>query len=287
MIQSFLNESIVKRAQEKGLVEIDIVNLRDFATDSYKTVDDRPYGGGAGMVIKVDVVSRALESLNEESIQIFPQDQLVQNSSDIKQNERQHSVTQNSVRDESGLQTTDLRQNLKDSSVKIILMSAKGKGYSQSIAEQYSKLNHLVVIAGHYEGFDARVEELVDEQISVGDFVLTGGEIPAAAIVDSVVRLIPGVLKKEKAPKEESFFRCPVNRLIDQLGEDEILQRLKEKGVTEVSLVEYPQYTRPEDFNGSKVPTVLLSGNHAEIEKWRLKQAYEETKKRRPDLLAI
>lgn len=211
MIEGFFKESIVKRAIEKKLVEIEIVNIRDFATDSYGSVDDRPYGGGAGMIMRVDVLYRAL-------------------------------------------------QKIKSPKAKIVLTSPKGKLFKQAKAQEYSKLKNLIIIAGHYEGVDERVRDYVDEEISLGDFILTGGEIASSAIVDSVVRLIPGVLKKKEATSFESFS-----------GREKIL--------------EYPQYTRPEVFQGKKVPTVLLSGDHKEIENWRKKKAIEVTKKIRPDLL--
>ncbi len=236
MIEGFLGESIIKRAQEKGLVKIEMVDLRSFAKNKYGSVDDRPYGGGAGMVLRVDVLSEAINKIK----------------------------TKNS---------------------KTILTSAKGKLFSQQKALKLSKLEHLILIAGHYEGVDERILEFIDEEISLGDFVMTGGEITAVAIVDSVVRLIPGVLKKEEATQFESFFEVPVDQLIRTIGENEILIKLKQKGTSKVKLLEYPHYTRPEDFQGKKVPQILLQGNHQEIEKWRLKIAYEETIKKRPDFL--
>jgi tRNA (guanine37-N1)-methyltransferase len=240
MIRGFVNESIIKRAIEKKAVEIELVNLRDFAIDDYGSVDDRPYGGGAGMILRVDVINKAIEKIaNSES-----------------------------------------RIN------KIILTSPKGKVFNQSLADKYSKLDHLIIIAGHYESVDERVTDFIDEEISLGDFVMTGGEITATAITDAVVRLLPGVLKKEEATKNESFFSTPINHLIGVVGEHEILKKLKQKGVESVTLLEYPHYTRPEDFQGKKVPMVLLSGNHKDIEAWRLKAAFEETVKKRPDLLS-
>ena len=238
MISGFCNESILKRAQEKGIVEIEIVNLRDFAPDSYGTVDDRPYGGGAGMVMRADVLDEAIKKV-------------------------------------------------KDLNSKVILTSAKGKTYSQAKAQELSKHNHIVIIAGHYEGVDERVMEYVDEEISIGDYVLTGGEIPAAVIIDSVVRLLPGVLKKNSATEEESFYHISVNELIDVVGETEILGRLRKNSIEFVQLLEYPQYTRPEEFDGKKAPEELLSGDHEKIRKYRLKKSYEETKTKRPDLLDI
>ncbi len=248
MISAFFEESIVKRAQEKGLVEIEIINLRDFATDSYGSVDDKPYGGGVGMVLRVDVLHKALQSTLRSSKFQVPSSKQIPNS-------------------------------------KIILTSAKGKQFNQAKAAEYSKIGNLIIISGHYEGVDERVLNFVDEEISLGDFVLTGGEIVVAAIVDAIVRLIPGVLKKEEATQLESFFNISIYRLIEIIGEDEILIRLKNKGVKNIKLLEFPQYTRPEEFLGKKVPEVLLSGNHKEIEKWRIKMAFEETVKKRPDLL--
>ena len=238
MISGFCNESILKRAQEKGIVEIEIVNLRDFAPDSYGTVDDRPYGGGAGMVMRADVLDEAIKKV-------------------------------------------------KDLNSKVILTSAKGKTYSQAKAQELSKHNHIVIIAGHYEGVDERVMEYVDEEISIGDYVLTVGEIPAAVIIDSVVRLLPGVLKKDGATEEESFYQISVKELIDIVGETEILGRLRKNTIEFVQLLEYPQYTRPEEFDGKKAPEELLSGDHEKIRKYRLKKSYEETKTKRPDLLDI
>jgi len=222
MISGFFEESIVKRAVEKKLVEIEIINLRDFAIDDYGTVDDRPYGGGAGMVLRVDVIHKAISKIKSPSF----------------------------AKASAGKQK-----------LKTILTSPKGKTFDQKKAQEFSKLDHLVIIAGHYEDVDARVLDYVDEEISMGDFILTGGEIPASAIVDSIVRLIPGVLKKDKATINESF------------------------NINDKKILEYPQYTRPEEFMGKKVPEVLLKGDHKKIEKWREEKAIEETKLKRPDLL--
>lgn len=212
MISGFFEESIVKRAMTKKLVEIEIINLRDFAIDDYGTVDDRPYGGGVGMILRVDVIHKAISKI-------------------------------------------------KNRKSKIVLTSPKGKVFDQKKAQEYSKLDHLIIISGHYEDVDARVQDFVDEEISMGDFILTGGEIPASAIVDSIVRLIPGVLKKEQATISESF------------------------NINGKKILEYPQYTRPEEFMGKKVPEVLLNGDHKKIEEWKEEKAIEETKLKRPDLL--
>lgn len=208
-----LNTSMIKKAKDEKLVKIKIHSLRKWTKDKHKTADDRPYGGGKGMILMIEPVFNALKELS-------PKD--------------------------------------KTKKSKTILLSPQGKVFNQKLAEKYSKLDHLILIAGHYEGFDERIREhLIDEEISIGDYVLTGGEIPAMVIVDSVIRLIPGVLEEE-AKKYESFTK---------------------KGL------DYPQYTRPSDYKGWKVPEVLLSGNHAEIEKWRKKKALENTKKKRPDLI--
>lgn len=206
MLREALNYSIVKRAQEKKKLHINLINIREFATDTYKTVDDHPYGGGAGMILKVDVVDRALQTTKGKKILLDPQ----------------------------------------------------GKPYTQKRAQELSKLDDIVLVCGHYEGVDERVRSLVDEEISIGDYVLTGGEIPALVVVDSVTRLLPGVLAKPEATLHESFSE---------------------------NLLEYPQYTRPEAYNGIKVPSALMSGNHAEISRWRNEQSKIKTRKKRPDLL--
>lgn len=199
MFKGPFDESILRRAQDNSLVEINIHDLRKWGLDDRRTVDDRPYGGGVGMVMRVDVVDAALRSL----------------------------VTKH--------------QSLN---TKIILLDATGETYTQEKARELAKVEHLILIAGHYEGVDHRIHEhLVDEVISIGDYVLTGGEIPAMVIVDSVVRLIPGAVGKEESIKDESH--------------------------STPGYLEYPQYTRPEEYRGWKVPKVLLSGNHKQIEDWR------------------
>ncbi len=216
MFKGPFGESIVKRAQEKGLVKITIHDLRKWSQDTHKTVDDRPYGGGPGMILMCQPIFDAVEQLKSQSSIINHQSS-------------------------------------------IILLTPQGKVFNQKIARQLSKINHLILICGHYEGIDERVREnLVDEEISIGDYILTGGELPAMIVTDAIVRLIPNVLKKPEAIKEESFSK---------------------------NLLESPQYTRPADFKNWKVPKILLSGNHKKIEKWRKKKALEKTKKRRPDLL--
>lgn len=205
--ENFTNHSIIKRAISKKLVKIKLVNIRDFATDTRKTVDDTPYGGGAGMVMKVDILHRTLKSIKPKPY--------------------------------------------------VILLSASGNQYTQKLAKTLTKHENIALICGHYEGIDARIEKYVDNVISIGDYILTGGEIPAMVLADSITRIIPGVISPE-SPQNESF---------------------------EKDLLEYPQFTRPEQFHGQKVPKVLLSGNHKEIKAWRNQKSKERTKKYRPDLL--
>lgn len=222
MFKGPFDESIIKRAQEKKLVEIKIHNLRQWAKDKHKTVDDRPFGGGVGMIIMIQPVYDALESLKTKN---------------------------------------------KKQKTKTILLTPQGKVFNQKIARRLSKLDHLIFICGHYEGVDERVRKhLVDEEISIGDYILTGGELPAMVITDAIVRLIPGALKKSEATKNESFSKMRNSKL--------------------KVLLEYPQYTRPANFKGWKVPKILLSGNHQKIAEWRKKKAIERTKERRPDLLS-
>ncbi|MBI4035135.1 MAG: tRNA (guanosine(37)-N1)-methyltransferase TrmD [Candidatus Chisholmbacteria bacterium] len=213
-------ESMIKRAQEKGLVEIKIHNLRDWAEDERGTVDDKPYGGGPGMILRVDIIERAI---------------------------------------------IDLRSQISDKS-KVILLTPQGNKFDQKKARELTRLDHIILIAGHYEGFDERVRQLPDEEISIGDYVLTGGELPAMVVVDAVVRLIPGVLGDEASLKDESFSLSATSH-------------------EPRAILEYPQYTRPEEFKGMKVPEILLSGNHAEIARWRQEQAIKRTRERRPDLV--
>ena len=207
---SSLNESIIGRAKKNEQINIKLINIRDFSEDKHNKVDDTPYGGGAGMVMKPDVVYRAYKSLENKE------------------------------------------------NAKVIYMSPQGKTLNQKKVVELSKEGHLIILCGHYEGIDQRVlDKIVDEEISIGDYVLTGGELPAMVLIDSVSRYVEGVLNKNSV-EEESFSK---------------------------GMLEYPQYTRPEEFEGIKVPEVLLSGNHGEIEKWRTEKQIEITKKKRPDLL--
>ena len=210
-----LNESIMKRAQENKIIDLQIHNLRDWATDKHHIVDDAPFGGGQGMMMKPEPIFAAVEELKQSAI--------------------------------------------SNQQSKIILMSPGGRRLDQKLATELSAESHLIVICGHYEGVDQRViEHLVDLEISIGDYVLTNGAIAAVVLVDAVVRLLPGVLGHEHSAADDSFS---------------------------AGILEGPQYTRPAEFRGWKVPDVLLSGNHAEIAKWQKEQALKRTKQNRPDLL--
>lgn len=218
MFRGPFEESMVKRAMDNGVVEINIHDLRDWTTDNHRSVDDRPYGGGAGMVMKIEPIEKAVQSLKIKNQQ-----------SKIKNKE---------------FSFAEASEDKSDPQIKTVLLSAKGEAYTQQKAQEYAKLDQLIMVAGHYEGVDERVaKHVVDEEIRIGDYVLTGGELPAMVIVDSLVRLLPGVLGNEESAKVESH--------------------------SEPGYLEYPQYTRPEEYKGWKVPEVLLSGNHGEIEKWR------------------
>lgn len=223
MFKGPFDESIIKRAKEKGLVEIKIHDLRKWAVDKRGTVDDRPYGGGTGMVLIVKPIVKALDELKKSC-----------------------PVSHVSCHE------------------KIVILTPQGKVFNQRTAQKLSRLKHLILLCGHYEGFDERIRRFVDEEISIGDYILTGGEIPAMVLVDTIARLIPGVLEKPEAIEFESFSNSKIPH---------------------TQLLEYPQYTRPENFRGLKVPKILLSGNHQKIAKWRANQALKRTKQRRPDLL--
>lgn len=213
MIQNGMNTSITGRAIEKGLINVNTINIRDYTTNKHLKVDDYPYGGGAGLVMQAEPVYRAYESIAE-------------------------------------------KLNKKP---RVIFVTPCGHTFNQTMAEELAKEEELVILCGHYEGIDERVlEMIVTDQVSIGDYVLTGGELPAMVMMDCISRLVPGVLHNDVSAEFESFHD---------------------------NLLEYPQYTRPEEFMGKKVPDVLLSGHHANVEKWRREQSLERTAKYRPDLL--
>ena len=204
-----LDFSMVKRARDAGILDLRVVNLRDYTHDRHKTVDDKPFGGGPGMLLKPEPIFEAVESL-------------------------------------------------ADATTRVVMLTPAGRKFDQGIAREMAQQKHLLFLCGAYEGFDERIRTLAQDEISIGDFVLTNGALPAMVVVDAVTRLLPGVLGDEQSSQDESFSH---------------------------GTLEYPHYTRPAEFRGMKVPEILLSGNHAEIEKWRREQAEARTKERRPDLL--
>jgi len=207
-----LNESIIGRAQEKKIIEINTINIRDFSLDKHRKVDNYPYGGGTGMVMMAQPIYDAYLSIVEKL----------------------------------------------DYKPKVIYLSPQGKLFHQKMAERLKEEKHLILLCGHYEGIDERIiEEIVDEEISIGDYVLTGGELPAMVLIDCISRLVPGVLASEESYSDESLYN---------------------------GLLEYPQYTRPSEFRGKKVPEILLTGHHANINKWRRRQSIKRTYIKRPDL---
>ncbi len=209
MFSGPLDESIIKRARDKGLLVLGIHNLRDYTHDRHKTVDDKPFGGGPGMLLKPEPLFEAVESLTSEQTHV-------------------------------------------------VLLTPSGRRLNQALVRDLTRHSHLLLVCGSYEGFDERIRSLADDELSIGDYVLTNGALPAMVIIDAVTRLLPGVLGDEESVVQESFSN---------------------------DLLEYPQYTRPADFRGMTVPDVLISGHHAEIAKWRLEQSELRTRQRRPDLL--
>ena len=237
MVENGLKTSIIGRAVAGGLLSIEAVNIRDFAFNKHQSVDDYPYGGGAGMLMQAEPVYLAYKDI-EERIQKRIQD------AEVK--------VQN-----AGIQ--DAETVSPDKKLRVVYLSPQGKTFDQKMAEELAEEEDLVLLCGHYEGIDERVlEEIVTDYVSIGDYVLTGGELPAMVMVDTISRLVPGVLHNDVSAEFESF---------------------------QDNLLEYPQYSRPEEWHGKKVPPVLLSGHHANIEKWRREQSILRTYERRPDLL--
>ncbi len=249
IFSSYFGESILKRAQEKNKIKINIYDLREWTTDKHKTVDEAPYGGGAGMIMKVDILYRAIQDIKTKITNTRPAGPLRRRYSEASGQELQ--ITNKSKIQKLKSETCE---------AKIILLSAKGKTWNQQLARKYTKLNDIILICGRYEGVDERITHFIDEEISIGNYILTGGEIPAMAIVDSITRLLPGVLGNPSSLDEESFS----NSFKIQNSKFKIC-------------AEYPQYTRPEIFIDDtgqeyKIPDILLSGHHAKIKKWREQQ---------------
>lgn len=232
MFPGVLDSSLIGKARKKGLVSYDLVQIRDFAQDKHKTVDDTPYGGGEGMVLRADVLFHAWKSVVSTILA-----QSCTHSPDALLLDRNH---------------------LKKQGVTTVLLSPQGKVFNQSLAKELAGYSHLILICGHYEGVDERFIDLcVDREISIGDYVLTGGELPALVLADTVTRLVPGVVGNERSLTEESL---------------------------ETGLLKYPQYTRPREFQGLSVPEILMKGDHGAIRRWREEAMEERTREKRPDL---
>ncbi len=242
MVMEGLNTSITGRAVKNGHITIEAINIRDFAENKHGQVDDYPYGGGAGMVMQPGPVYRAYEH--------------VKNAIDTRNAGDDKTIEHNMNHKDSA---EAMIENASGKKPRVIYMTPQGKVFNQSIAEELAKEDDLILLCGHYEGIDERVlEMIVTDNLSIGDYVLTGGELPAMVVIDTVSRLVPGVLHNDVSAEFETFHD---------------------------NLLEYPQYTRPEEFMGKRVPDVLLSGHHKNIDAWRREQSLQRTKERRPDLL--
>ena len=248
MIRNGMNTSITGRAINAGILSVEAINIRDYAFNKHQKVDDYTYGGGAGMLMQAEPVYLAYEAVKE---QIDKRKQ---------ENIKSEEVTSTEPADCSEVRNSDLQdENSKKRPLRVVYLSPQGDVFNQKMAEEMAQEEDLVLLCGHYEGIDERVlEEIVTDYVSIGDYVLTGGELPAMVMIDTISRLVPGVLHNDVSAEFESF---------------------------QDNLLEYPQYSRPEEWRGKKVPPILLSGHHANIEKWRREQSILRTMERRPDLL--
>ena len=246
MIEQGLNTSITGRAISNGLLSIEAVNIRDYAFNKHQSVDDYPYGGGAGMLMQAEPVYLAYEAVRKKIAERKPTEAETEEPAEAEQLEEKPV-------------TGSEEEPVKEKKLRVVYLSPQGDVFSQGMAEELAKEEDLVLLCGHYEGIDERVlEEIVTDYVSIGDYVLTGGELPAMVMVDAISRLVPGVLHNNVSAEFESF---------------------------QDNLLEYQQYSRPEEWHGKKVPPVLMSGHHANIEKWRREQSILRTYERRPDLL--
>lgn len=243
MVLNGLNTSIIGRAVNSGLLSIEAVNIRDYAFNKHQSVDDYPYGGGAGMLMQAEPVYLAWEAVEEK----------------IKARRELPTENEAALAEQAKIPEQSKAAENEGKRTRVVYLSPQGNVFNQKMAEELAQEEDLILLCGHYEGIDERVqEEIVTDYVSIGDYVLTGGELPAMVMVDAISRLVPGVLHNNVSAEFESF---------------------------QDNLLEYPQYTRPEEWHGKKVPPVLLSGHHANIEKWRREQSILRTKERRPDLL--
>ena len=252
MIENTFKESVTGKAMEKGIVSLQTINIRDFANNKYKHVDDYIYGGGSGMLMQAEPVFLAFEKALSD-IGITYDDY----KESLKDSETSNEL-QNESESDDGQTDEVVNEEQKKRKLRVLYMSPQGRTFNQQMAEELSREDDVIILCGHYEGIDERAIELIKpEEVSIGDFVLTGGELAASIIMDAVTRLQPGALGSDESAVYESFYD---------------------------GLLEYPQYTRPEEFMGLTVPPVLLSGHHKNIETWRHEQALERTKEKRPDL---
>ena len=243
-----LDHGIVRRTSEAGLIHVHVQNLREFTKGRHRTVDDRPFGGGEGMVLKPEPLFEAVESLLGRSV------------------------------------GDAAKQNEQDPGTAIVLMSAAGRLFDQETARRYSQLQRIILICGRYEGVDERVaEHLANEEVSIGDFVLSGGELPAMLVMDAVTRLLPGALGNEASSQNESFSEL---QAVTAKPDKSWNTTRSESGKEVRMLLDFPHYTRPAEYRGWKVPEILISGNHAEVAKWRKQKAVEKTRRNRPDLFS-
>src|SRR5437763_861079 len=243
-----LDHGIVRRTSEAGLIHVHVQNLREFTKGRHRTVDDRPFGGGEGMVLKPEPLFEAVESLLGRSV------------------------------------GDAAKQNEQDPGTAIVLMSAAGRLFDQETARRYSQLQRIILICGRYEGVDERVaEHLANEEVSIGDFVLSGGELPAMLVMDAVTRLLPGALGNEASSQDESFSEL---QAVTAKPDKSWNTTRSESGKEGRMLLDFPHYTRPAEYRGWKVPEILISGNHAEVAKWRKQKAVEKTRRNRPDLFS-
>ena len=248
MIEQGLNTSITGRAISNGLLSIEAVNIRDYAFNKHQSVDDYPYGGGAGMLMQAEPVYLAYEAVRKKIAERKPAEAETETEEPAEAEQLEEKPV-----------TGSEEEPVKEKKLRVVYLSPQGDVFSQGMAEELAKEEDLVLLCGHYEGIDERVlEEIVTDYVSIGDYVLTGGELPAMVMVDAISRLVPGVLHNNVSAEFESF---------------------------QDNLLEYPQYSRPEEWHGKKVPPVLMSGHHANIEKWRREQSILRTYERRPDLL--
>ena len=297
MIESALNTSIIGRAAKSGLIVIDAVNIRDYTDEPHGKVDDYPYGGGAGMIMQAQPIYDCFKDVAEK-IMADPQNKKenapgaepereISADGDLQAEEGREPGLEGFGGEAGSFSENSIYKHGKGISglgpFRVLYTSPSGRVFDQGFAKELSEEEDLIILCGHYEGVDERALELIGaEDVSIGDYVLTGGELAAMVIVDAVSRMVPGVLTNEESPEYESFTKTQITRkYIDRSGR----WPKKRKRTEEYTLLEYPQYTRPREYMGLEVPEILLSGNHENVDEWRKEQALERTRKRRPDML--